>query len=460
MAKARTIYVCENCGESAGKWLGQCPGCGEWNTMTEELAAPHTGSRVQKAIAGLPGIKTTALSEIKTDTEERFSTGIKELDRVLGGGVVKGSAVLIGGEPGAGKSTLLLQVCGNIEDIGGVLYFSGEESIRQIKLRADRLGIEGDSIETANETDVENIISTIIRRRPALVVVDSIQTMNHSAISSSAGSITQVRECASMLLRAAKESDAAVFMIGHVNKDGAIAGPKVMEHIVDAVLYFEGERYLSYRILRSVKNRFGSTNEIGMFDMTEKGLSAVTNPSAALLEGREKGVSGNCITCVIEGTRPLLSEIQSLACKTSFGTPRRTTTGFDYNRANLLIAVLEKRAGYFLSNLDVYINVAGGLQLDEPAADLAVAGGIVSSLLDRAVLEDCVAFGEIGLGGEVRPVRNAEARLYEAASLGFRKCLIPISNYIRLENNFGLEVIPARNVTDIKKLLRKGAPGD
>ena len=453
MAKPKTVYVCNNCGESTGKWFGQCPGCGEWNTLSEEIYVRRAGPKVSGNAVSDIGV--AKLSAVDTEEEERFSTGIRELDRVLGGGVVKGSAVLVGGEPGAGKSTLLLQVCGNLEYSDRVLYFSGEESKRQIKLRADRLEIIGENIDIANETDVENIIAAIVKRKPALVVVDSIQTMSYAALSSSPGSVTQVRECASMLLRAAKDHDTAVFIVGHVNKDGAIAGPKVMEHIVDAVLYFEGDKNLAYRILRSAKNRFGSTNELGMFEMTEKGLFAIANPSAALLDGRVMGVSGNCVTSVIEGTRPLLSEIQSLATKTAFGTPRRTTAGFDYNRANLLLAVLEKRAGYFLSNLDVYINVVGGLQLDEPAADLAVAGSIVSSLLNRPITDDCVVFGEIGLGGEVRPVRNAEARLYEAYNLGFSRCLLPKTNAERLENFFGLEIIPAGNVADLKRILQK-----
>ncbi len=453
MAKTKTVYICNNCGESFGKWFGQCPGCGEWNTLLEEEVIQHPKAKSNSNYSSSIATSTEKLSSVETHDEERFSTGIKELDRVLGGGIVKGSAVLIGGEPGAGKSTLLLQVCGNLSGSGDVLYFSGEESKRQIKLRANRLGITGENIDIANETDIESIINTIIQRKPLLVVIDSIQTMSYAALSSSPGSVTQVRECASLLLRVAKDQGIAIFMVGHVNKDGAIAGPKVMEHIVDAVLYFEGDRYLSYRILRSAKNRFGSTNEIGMFDMTEKGLDGISNPSAALLEGRESGVAGSCVTCVMEGTRPILSEIQSLVAKTGFGTPRRTTAGFDYNRANLLIAVLEKRAGYYLSSLDVYINVVGGLQFNEPAADLAVASSIVSSTLDKPIPENSFAFGEVGLGGEVRSVRNAQSRLYEASHLGFKRCLMPKANAQKIENSFGIEVIPALNVSDIKKLL-------
>ena len=453
MPKAKVVYLCSSCGEASGKWFGQCPSCGEWNTLAEELVNRSSVSR-SKSGASVSYAVSLRLSSVETDEKERFSTEIEEFDRVLGGGVVKGSAILLGGEPGAGKSTMLLQICGNIEDDRGVLYVSGEESARQIKLRADRLGISGDNIEISNETDIEGIVEHIKRNRPALAVIDSIQTMRCESVPSSPGSVTQVRECAQILLNAAKEYDTAIFMVGHVNKDGAIAGPKVMEHIVDAVLYFEGDRYLSYRVLRSVKNRFGSTNELGMFEMTEKGLIGVANPSAMLLEGRDSGVSGSCVTCVLEGTRPILSEIQALAAKSGYGTPRRTTAGFDYNRANLLLAVLEKRAGYYLSSLDVYINVAGGLQFNEPAADLAVACGIVSSLLDKPIAGDSFAFGEIGLGGEVRAVKNPQARLNEALSLGFKRCLMPKSNADRLDNNFGMEVIPARNVSDIKLLVK------
>lgn len=452
MAATKTMYICNNCGEATNKWFGRCPNCGEWNTLTEEVAVQRVSSKGKSASSSLQSAETTRLDSVTTDDEARFSTGIPELDRVLGGGIVKGSAVLIGGEPGAGKSTLLLQVCGNIGE--DVLYFSGEESIRQIKLRANRLGIAGENIEIANETDIESIINTILQRKPSLVVIDSIQTMSYSAISSSPGSVTQVRECASMLLRVAKSQGIAIFMVGHVNKDGAIAGPKVMEHIVDAVLYFEGDKYLSYRILRGAKNRFGSTNELGMFEMGEKGLSGIANPSEALLDGRGHGISGSCVTCIVEGTRPILSEIQSLVAKTGFGTPRRTTAGFDFNRANLLIAVLEKRAGYYLSNLDVYINVVGGLQFDEPAADLAVASSIVSSLLDRPIPEDSFTFGEIGLGGEIRAVQNAQSRLYEASNLGFTRCLMPKSNAQKIDNAYGIDIIPVSNVSDIKKLFK------
>ena len=452
MAKSKTIYICSSCGETSGKWFGQCPSCGEWNTLLEEVIAQSSISKTKREIS-YSGIDITKLSQINTNEKERFSTGIKEFDRVLGGGIVAGSAVLLGGEPGAGKSTLLLQVCGNIPDDYGILYFSGEESAKQIKLRANRLGVNGNNIEISNETDIDNIVSQITRKKPLLTVIDSIQTMSSDMLASSPGSVTQVRECAHILLRTAKENETAIFMVGHVNKDGAIAGPRVMEHIVDAVLYFEGDKYLSYRVLRSAKNRFGSTNELGMFEMTEKGLESISNPSAMLLEGRDSGVSGSCVTCVMEGTRPILSEIQALVAKTGFGTPRRTTDGFDYNRANLLLAVLEKRAGFFLSSLDVYINVAGGLQFSEPSVDLAVCCGIISSLLDRHIMQDCIVFGEVGLGGEVRAVKNTQARLYEASNLGFKRCLIPKSNADRMDDTFGMEIIPARNVSDIKRVI-------
>lgn len=449
----KTVYICSNCGETHLKWLGRCQACGEWNTLVEDVIETKPNNKRASAPIIKTNIEGAQLADITTDDGIRLSTGIPELDRVLGSGLVKGSVVLIGGEPGAGKSTLLLQACGHMAKQNSVLYVSGEESPSQIKLRADRLEIESQNIEIAAETDVETLAAYIAGQRPGVVVVDSIQTMRYAELASAPGSIAQVRECTSVLQQTAKTTDVPIFVVGHVNKDGAIAGPKVMEHIVDTVLYFEGDRYLSYRILRAAKNRFGSTNEVGIFDMSNKGLSGVLSPSVALLEGKAQGISGSCVTCVVEGTRAILSEVQSLVAKTGFSAPRRTASGFDYNRANLLLAVLEKRAGYAFSTLDVYVNVAGGLQLDEPATDLAIAVSLISSLLDKAVPGQSVAFGEIGLGGEVRGVSNAQARVEEAARMGFTRCLLPSANLKKLEHIDGIELIGASSVGDIKKLF-------
>ena len=371
--KLKTIYVCTNCGEVYHRWQGQCSSCKEWNTITEDVINTAENNSKQSSLSGYKRIKFNQLSEIDADdNKNRIKTGIGELDRVLGGGIVRGAGMLIGGEPGAGKSTLLLQVCGNLCNDYTVAYVSGEESVSQIKLRANRLGIDGRNIAIATETDVFSICRSIEEYKPDILVIDSIQTMNCSTVSSSPGSVSQVRECTSLLLSAAKKNDVALFIVGHVNKDGAIAGPKVMEHIVDTVLYFEGDKMLPYRILRASKNRYGSTNEIGMFDMSSKGIVEILNPSMLLLEGKGNEVSGSCVTCIIEGSRPILTEIQALTTKTSFGTPRRAAAGIDYNRLNLLLAVLEKRAGFFIRNMDIYLNVVGGLELDETSIDLAV----------------------------------------------------------------------------------------
>lgn len=431
--KFKTVYVCTNCGETSPRWMGRCPSCGAWNTMAEDVVREEKPARASAggkgAVRGISSgslITAHTLSEISaTEEKSRIVTGISELDRVLGGGIVLGSVVLLGGEPGAGKSTLLLQLCGAISKAVSVLYITGEESTRQIKLRALRLEVPQDGIRLAAETEIDDICVLIEQEKPGLVVIDSIQTMHCGDISSSAGSVSQVKECTSRLLAVAKNHEIPTFIVGHVNKDGAIAGPKVMEHIVDTVLYFEGDKMLPYRILRAAKNRYGSTNEIGMFDMTGKGLKVIENPSKLLLEGRPVGVSGNCVACTLEGSRPILSEIQALVSKTAFGTPRRAASGFDFNRTNLLLAVLEKRAGYFLGNLDVYLNIVGGLQLDETACDLAVCMAVVSSMLDRPVPDDMVAIGEVGLGGEVRSVANLELRLREARRLGFVRAVVP-----------------------------------
>ena len=423
--KSKTVYVCSECGYESPKWIGKCAGCGEWNTMVEDVRLPQKA--VTAAAKPLHTFSARPLSQIDAADEHRFVTGIKELDRVLGGGIVKGSVVLLSGDPGIGKSTILLQVCNASQGNLNILYVSGEESAIQIKLRAKRIGVESDNVSIMTETDVQTVCEYISSAKPDLVIIDSIQTMQHSDIASSPGSIVQVRESTNLLLRTGKSLDIPVFIVGHVNKGGDIAGPKVMEHIVDTVLYFEGERNQSYRILRAIKNRFGSTNEIGVFEMTETGLSEVENPSAMMLSGRMSDVSGGCITCIIEGTRPILAEVQGLVAATGFGNARRTAAGFDYNRLNLLLAVLEKRLGLMFSNLDTYINIVGGIRLDEPAADLAVAMALVSGLRDIPIDENTIAFGEIGLSGELRSVPRAQARVTEAARMGFKQCIMPKS---------------------------------
>lgn len=431
--KVKSVYVCSNCGETSLRWMGRCPSCGEWNTMVEDVVVTPTASKSKTSTSSVgitrrPGysIEAKRLTEISTTEEKsRIVTGIGELDRVLGGGIVIGSVILLGGEPGAGKSTLLLQLCGAISDKVEVLYITGEESVRQIKLRAARLEVEESNIFLAAETDILAICDLIEQTKPGLVVIDSIQTMHCDEINSTAGSVSQVKECSTRLLNVAKSLEIPTFIVGHVNKDGAIAGPKVMEHIVDTVLYFEGDKTLPYRVLRGAKNRYGSTNEIGMFDMDAKGLREIENPSQLLLAGRPMGISGNCVACTMEGSRPILSEVQALACKSGFSSPRRTASGFDYNRLNLLLAVLEKRAGYFLGNLDVYLNIVGGLELDETACDLAACLAIVSALLDKPLGDSTIAIGEVGLGGEVRSVSHLESRLREAQRIGFTKAIVP-----------------------------------
>ncbi len=456
MAKtAKTVYVCSNCGYESPKWYGRCPECGEWNTFSEELRQPAAKApSVSAALgavapAGYNPDEVMRLKDVDSNREVRYYTGISELDRVLGGGIVRGSLVLLGGDPGIGKSTLLLQICEYLGEKKKILYVSGEESRSQVKLRAKRLGVETDNLLLASMTDIENVVHTIVQTKPDIVMVDSIQTMNFASVNSSSGSVSQVRECTQILARVAKNEEIAIFLVGHVNKDGAIAGPKVLEHIVDAVLYFEGERHLSYRILRAVKNRYGSTNEIGVFEMTGAGLTQVENPSMMLLSGRPSNVSGTCVACVIEGSRPIMVEVQALASKTSFGVPRRMSTGFDYNRTALLIAVLEKRAGYFFGNLDTYINVVGGLRLDEPAADLPISLALISSLLDKPIDDHVIAFGEVGLAGEIRAIANAEMRVNEAQRLGFQKCLLPKASMKNLrQEQYEIELIGLRSVAE------------
>lgn len=450
-AKAKTVFVCSACGCESPKWYGKCPSCGEWNTMAEEVRVPAKTAGGSAGPAARGAVRR--IGDINPQGEQRYRTGLQELDRVLGGGIVRGGLMLIGGDPGIGKSTLLLQICAYLGQTLKILYVSGEESERQIKMRADRLGVENDNLYVLCETDVDTVIGSMRQEAPDLVIVDSIQTMNLAAVASSPGSVTQVRECAAAIMRAAKQSDTPVFVVGHVNKDGAIAGPKVMEHIVDCVLYFEGDRHTSYRILRCVKNRYGSTNEIGMFEMRDQGLCEVENPSLMLLSGRPVNVSGTCVACAIEGSRPILAEVQGLVSPTGFGNPRRMSTGFDYNRLSLLLAVLEKRAGYFFSNLDAYVNVVGGLRLDEPAADLPVALALVSSLKDTPVAEGIVAFGEVGLAGEIRSVSNAEQRISEAARLGFTRVLAPYHNVKTLSPRQDIQVVGVKTVRDAYEAL-------
>lgn len=448
MAKLKPIYICSECGYESPKWFGKCPGCNQWNTMNEELPNSTPLSSVSKGNSAVTQVMQ--LNEIKEDVEKRITTGNKEFDRVLGGGIVIGSLVLISGDPGIGKSTILLQICQHLGKNHKVLYVSGEESANQIKMRANRLKIDTDKLFLLTQTDVSVIVETIRLEKPDIVIIDSIQTMVYEEISSSAGSVTQVRECTNIFMHTAKGMGIPIIVVGHVNKDGAIAGPKVLEHIVDTVLYFEGEKNYSYRILRGVKNRFGSTNEIGVFEMTGSGLREVENPSLMMISGRPKNTSGTCVACIMEGTRPILAEVQGLVCATGFGTPRRMSTGFDYNRMSMLLAVLEKRAGYFFNNMDAYINVIGGMKLDEPAADLTVSLALVSSLKDRAVDDNVLAFGEVGLAGEIRAVSNCEQRLFEAYRLGFERCIIPFHNYKSLpkEIKVNMDVVPVRNIRE------------
>ena len=425
MAKARTVYVCTECGYESPKWNGKCAGCGAWNSLEDSTPAPAVKSAPGARAAVDLSDRILELSQVDMESEVRYRTGMGELDRVLGGGLVKGELVLLGGEPGIGKSTLLLQICQYLGQNHSVLYVSGEESARQIKLRAQRLGVDTESLYLLTVNDAEAICDTICSTEPDVVIIDSIQTMSLSQISSSPGSLTQVRECTNLFMHTAKRQEIPIFIVGHVNKDGAIAGPKVMEHIVDAVLYFEGERHLSYRILRAVKNRFGSTNEIGVFEMIDKGLREVENPSQMLLAGRPHGVSGTCVACVMEGSRPILAEVQALATKSGFSSPRRMSTGVDFGRMAIIMAVLEKRLGMFFGTLDVYLNIVGGFRLDEPAGDLPVALALSSCLLDKPIDEKLIAFGEIGLGGEVRSVTHLIQRVREAERMGFETCIVP-----------------------------------
>lgn len=433
--KIKSVYICSECGYESPKWYGKCPSCGEWNTMNEEIKEKSSASFTKTRISNYA--PPVLIKDISTTDEIRYKTGLSELDRVLGGGIVKGSLVLLGGDPGIGKSTILLQICEHLGKDNKILYVSGEESKRQLKLRATRLNVNNDNLYIQTQTDVELISETIRQDKPDLVMIDSIQTMSLNELQSSPGSITQVRECTNYLMRVAKSLDIPLIIVGHVNKEGSIAGPKVLEHVVDAVLHFEGDKQMSYRILRAVKNRYGSTNEIGVFQMTDSGLMEVENPSQMLLSGRPKNVSGTCVACAMEGTRPILAEIQGLATTTGYGNPRRMSTGFDYNRMSLILAVLEKRAGYYFSNTDTYINVVGGLRLDETAVDIAVAMALVSSLKDVVIPEHALAIGEIGLAGEIRAVNHISQRVSEAIRLGFKRIVVPYHNLkdIKIKSN-------------------------
>ncbi len=450
--KTKTSYICSECGYQTAKWLGKCPSCNSWNTMQETIISPAK-PELSKSIGSVAIRKNPKkIQEIELGDETRFHTGMRELDRVLGGGVVKGSLVLVGGDPGIGKSTLLLQICQKIGQ--KILYVSGEESERQIKMRAARLGVDTELLYLMSENNVESILSAIQSVQPDIVIIDSIQTMNCELITSAPGSVPQVREATNAFMKLAKSDNIAMFIVGHVTKDGALAGPRVLEHMVDCVLYFEGDRQLSFRILRAVKNRFGSTNEIGVFDMRSDGLSEVENPSAALLEGRNEQYSGSSIVCAMEGSRGVLAEVQALVAPTGFGNPRRMSSGIDLNRAILMIAVLEKRAGLRLSNSDIYINVAGGLRIEETAVDLGVCAAIASGFRDITIPGDLLFIGEVGLGGELRAVSQLEKRLFEAAKLGFRRAVVPKRSLAGIHVPDGFEAIGAVNLSDALRMLR------
>lgn len=450
MAKARQVFFCQECGYESAKWMGQCPGCKAWNTFVEERVVTGTRKQAMKAAASVPA----SILEVTTGEEIRIGTGMKELDRVLGGGIVKGSLVLIGGDPGIGKSTILLQVCRNLTAQGcKVLYVSGEESMQQIKMRAERLGDFKQDMYLHCETDMDVIESAVERVSPEVMVIDSVQTMALEEVSSAAGSVSQVREVTNRLMQLAKRKNIAVFLVGHVTKEGTVAGPRTLEHMVDTVLYFEGERSSIYRILRSVKNRFGATNEIGVFEMKNNGLSEVMNPSKVMLEGRPVDASGSTVVCSMEGTRPLLIEIQALVAQTNFQMPRRTTVGIDFNRVNLLMAVLEKRAGIHLGSCDAYVNLTGGIRLSEPAIDLGIVVALVSSYRNRPVDEHTIIFGEVGLTGEVRSVNMAEQRAKEAAKLGFTTCILPASNATNIADIQGMRLLGVSNIKEAIDLI-------
>ena len=445
MSKQKTIFYCTVCGNETPKWLGQCPACGQWNTLVEHIEKPLPAGRGKSAPVGMSRT-AQKLSDVVSDEEARFSTGMGELDRVLGGGAVAGSLVLVGGAPGIGKSTLLLQICNSLCIGRKVLYISGEESERQLKLRAERIGVMPDDLYILSETRLTDILAAAEELQPDIMIVDSIQTLYNETNESAPGSVSQVKDCTMTMMQLSKSQGITVFVVGHINKDGAIAGPKVLEHMVDCVLYFEGDPNTSYRLLRAAKNRFGSTNEIGVFEMADTGLVEVPNPSQMLLDGRPEGANGTCVACVMEGTRPILAEVQALVTKTSFNVPKRTSDGFDFNRAALLLAVGEKKTGMKLGFFDAYVNVIGGLKLDEPGADLPVLLAIASSYRERTIPDDLVAIGEIGLTGEIRSVSHMNQRLSEVARLGFNKCIIPKRSSEKLDIPANLEVYRVNNI--------------
>ena len=455
MKGLKTVYICENCEYKSPKWLGKCPSCGEWNTFIEDVVETASATSAVKRTSAISSGAAGAISYRELELPEfiRTDTGLGELDRVLGGGLVNGSVVLLSGEPGIGKSTLLLQISDSLGQSRKVLYVSGEESYGQLKLRAGRLGINGANLFILTETSMENILGQIDRVKPDVVIVDSIQTIFSEKIASAPGSLTQVKECALSFIERAKSRGTSVILVGHVNKEGSIAGPKTLEHMVDAVLYFEGERHHSYRIIRAIKNRYGPTNEIGVFEMTDGGLEQVENPSEMLLSGRPKNMSGNCAVCTMEGTRPIIAEIQALVTKSVLPAPRRTANGLDYSKMCLIIAVLEKRLGLRFSSCDAFMNVVGGLRLDEPAVDMAVALAMISSITDRVIPDDLIAIGEIGLAGECRAVSNLEQRLKEAARLGFTRAVIPYKNFESKKLDCGIDLIPIKGIYEAIKVL-------
>ena len=456
MAKGKTsIFFCQSCGYESSKWMGQCPGCKEWNTFVEEVVDKKSAGTLAKQKATASEAKVLPLSQIEMTYDKRVSTDMKELDRVLGGGIVQGSMVLVGGDPGIGKSTLLLQVCRNLSEHNiKVLYISGEESLQQIKIRAERIGNFGDSLKLLCETNLDTIKAVIDREKPQIVVIDSIQTMFNEEVSSAPGSVSQVRESTGVLMQIAKGMGISIFIVGHVTKEGVVAGPRVLEHMVDTVLYFEGDRHAAYRILRGVKNRFGSTNEIGVFEMRQDGLVEVENPSEYMLSGKPEGASGSVVACSMEGTRPILLEVQALVCHSNFGIPRRTAAGTDFNRVNLLMAVLEKRLGLKLGDCDAYVNIAGGIKMSEPAIDLGIVLALISSYKDKPIDEKTICFGEVGLSGEVRAVNMAEQRVQEAKKLGFEVCILPEVCRKSMTEVKGIKLVGVSNLLDAMNYLK------
>ena len=455
-----TVFFCQECGYESSKWMGQCPACREWNTFVEETIDKKSAAKGGRVAAKTTEAKTVPLSQIEMTQDKRMSTDMKELDRVLGGGIVQGSLVLVGGDPGIGKSTLLLQVCRNLSEKGvRVLYISGEESLQQIKIRAERIGTFGDSLALLCETNLDTIKSVIDREKPQIVIIDSIQTMYNEEVSSAPGSVSQVRESTGVFMQIAKGMGISIFIVGHVTKEGVVAGPRVLEHMVDTVLYFEGDRHAAYRILRGVKNRFGSTNEIGVFEMRQNGLMEVENPSEYMLSGKPEGASGSVVACSMEGTRPILVEIQALVCQSNFGIPRRTAVGTDFNRVNLLMAVLEKKAGIHLAASDAYVNIAGGVKMNEPAIDLGIVLAIISSYRERPIDEKTICFGEVGLSGEVRAVSMAEQRVTEAKKLGFNECILPQVSLDSMKDSGtvpkGIRLTGVRSVKDAMDAILK-----